>query len=597
MNQQQPRIFVTHTEETQYESRIQDFLEYLHTKQVEVIVDDCHSHFETEMIEELQRCNWFILLQTPGAVVLPHVRMITYAAITLARKGSLQGFRYVIEPISPSELPQEWEDGLIAIDATQDNPPEQLIQLLFGKTPVSETEISSTQPESLSPSDSALASTFLQSALLQHSSPSPTTIEHNNSPEMSPSGKHFPLPFKDQFLRKISRPRLLTLAIAALIILLLLSLLLARSFLPPVSSQPSLIGDVHFTSSNLLDPSNIQGLNDGIQGDLAHLPPTDPGKSYYAWLLPDITNGEGPTVPIGKLSVSSQGTAHIDWHDPDHTDLLATSSQFLITEEAANTPPILPTPDKTAWRYYAEIPQTPNPKNTMGNMSNMSLLTHLRHLLVSEPHLEMDNLHGGLVTWLQQYIRKTLEWSNAARSIGTPTNPGLMHRHFIRILDYLDGDQYVETNGDVPGGTPVIIDAPIGLLTFDPAHQDPPGYVMHIGIHLQALVTCPGATPSQQALATLVNTALNGITGNLDNARQDATQLVRMSDTQLLDPGTVPLLDDLVTQTENAYIGVYNPTTSTREGGTIWVHDQIEHLASFPVMTYSGTQFTSKSNM
>jgi hypothetical protein len=184
--------------------------------------------------------------------------------------------------------------------------------------------------------------------------------------------------------------------------------------------------------------------------------------------------------------------------------------------------------------------------------------------------------------------RKVLEWASTARGIGRPQAADLMHRHFIRILDVLDGPNVQQ---DVPRETPVLAADHFGLLTLDPA-ADPPGYVQHVNMHMQALASSPGATLHQQALASQIDAAMNGIKGNLTAVRKDAKRLFQMSDAQLLDPRTVPLLDDLVNQAEEAYIGRLDVPTGRRVGGVIWVSDTLQGLAAFPVSPYSAAQTT-----
>jgi hypothetical protein len=87
-----------------------------------------------------------------------------------------------------------------------------------------------------------------------------------------------------------------------------------------------------------------------------------------------------------------------------------------------------------------------------------------------------------------------------------------MHRHFIRILEYLDGLSYVQN--DVPIDTPVLVNeriARVSLLEFNVQHQEPPGFLYHIGLHLQGMVDSPGATAAQKRLAIQIDTAINKV--------------------------------------------------------------------------------------
>ena len=63
--------------------------------------------------------------------------------------------------------------------------------------------------------------------------------------------------------------------------------------------------------------------------------------------------------------------------------------------------------------------------------------------------------------------------------------------------------------------------------------------------------------------------------------RRDAKQLVSMTSTQLLSQRTLALLDDLETAARCAYIGQIDPSTNTAEGGTVQIHSNIQHLATY----------------
>ena len=163
-----------------------------------------------------------------------------------------------------------------------------------------------------------------------------------------------------------------------------------------------------------------------------------------------------------------------------------------------------------------------------------------------------------------------------------------MHRHFVRILDYLDGTSFVQN--DVPAGTPILSDpqiAKIALLTFDPSHQDAQGYVDVITQYLRAMGSAPGITSKQRDTITQIINALAMVKVNLEQVHQDAKKLVVMNNTQLLDPATNPLLDNLVAYANNAYVGQSDINTGMRRGGIIWIYDAIGSLPSMNVESYT----------
>jgi hypothetical protein len=346
---------------------------------------------------------------------------------------------------------------------------------------------------------------------------------------------------------------------------------------------PLLIGYAAFESSGLVDAQMTQGINDEVQLDLYQVPTPDPGTRYWAWLLPDKELLQA--ILLGQLTIEH---AAIHFHyagDQQHTDLLATTSRLLVTEEDAVHPPRIPSMDEHRWRYYGAIPHDPNPTNSM---DHASLLDHIRSL-VSGPPLVSDSgtlmpVQGGLSSWLVFATRNVLEWASAARGgLGTPEAPLFLRIDLYRILDELDGSALVQQ--DVPAGTPLYVDpqlSQVPLLQLEPG-QMPAASLSQIALHLAALARSAEATPEQRALASRLLPDLTQVADSLERVRDIARHLVLLSDAQLALPATVSLLDDLVEQANRAYAGTLNPATGEREGGALRIADQLERLATIVV--------------
>ncbi len=370
---------------------------------------------------------------------------------------------------------------------------------------------------------------------------------------------------------------------------LLLPILLAQPAMLTTASHrvtaATIIGHVFFTSSGQLDPTSSQGLNDVVHLDLGGLTPPAPGKSDYAWLLPDISHDEQQPVLLGALQIL-RGSAQLTYTSPTHTNLLAMYSRFLVTEQAVNEEPIIPSLDPANWRYDGSIPDTPTP----GDENHYSLLSHLRHLLAKDPTLKLIGLSGGLDIWLYRNAGKILEWSSAARDdwAGGQASLALMRRQIDRVLDYLDGAAFVWR--DVPPYTPFLVDPKagrIGLLEFDQT-QNPPGYLAHVDLHLVGYSHSPGVTADQRRLATKIDTMLIAVTSLLWKVHGDATLLAKMSDTALLAPQALSLLDDMYTNANNAFVGQPDPATGSVQGGVTQIHDELQLLATIEVSTVTG---------
>lgn len=353
---------------------------------------------------------------------------------------------------------------------------------------------------------------------------------------------------------------------------------------PPAS--PPVVGHALFLSSGVVGGINSnQGITDELQINLQNLSAPPAGKQYYAWLLNDHQL-DAPAVALGALSLNQRNVTML-YRDTLHSNLLADYGRFLITEEDANPPPISPSLDPNTWRYTAAFSTTPNPADTT---NHFSLLDHLRHLLAQDPKLKLAGLGGGLDIWLFRNTSKILEAASSARDaqrLCTAAQPGIcdfLRRAVVRVLDYLDGSAYAPR--DVPPGTPLLIDqtvAHVALLEFDPVSQTPPGYLRHIGSHLREIASSPGVTAAQRALAIRISEDINNVQVWLNAVHADAVQLVHMNNTQLSQPGTLSILNDLFNQANTAFVGQFDPNTSTVREGVVQIHNDIQGLATFDV--------------
>ncbi|HLQ30163.1 MAG TPA: hypothetical protein VK140_13100 [Ktedonobacteraceae bacterium] len=383
---------------------------------------------------------------------------------------------------------------------------------------------------------------------------------------------------------------ILVLASAGLGTFLPSSLFAGNAHSHPATPANRVVGHVLFSSSGQIRQDSSQGIADEVQLDLSNIPNPAAGKSYYAWLLNDDPV-EGRALLLGRLQVN-HSTAHLQYAgDAQHTNLLEVSNRLLITEEDAAIAPVVPSLDTSTWQFVAQFPQTPNPLDTI---HHFSLLSHLRHLLALDPTLQALGMPGGLDIWLLRNTQKVLEWAGSARDDWAIQDTALMHRHIIRILDYLDGLTYVQN--DVPAGTPVLVDdhiGRVGLLEFDVQNQEPPALLYHIGLHLHGLVQSPGASAEQKQLAIQIDAALNKVQALLEQVHQDAKQLVLLTGAQLQQPSSLSLLDDMVKHAQDAFVGQFDPTTGEIQDGITQIHYAIQRLAIMDVVVMNST--TTKS--
>jgi serine/threonine protein kinase len=373
-----------------------------------------------------------------------------------------------------------------------------------------------------------------------------------------------------------------------LVVLVLGSGLAAYLLLRPGSSSPALqgrqvVGHAYFVSSGLLsaNPETVQGITDELQIRLENVPAPPSGKSYYGWLL-NAKTLEWLPISLGPLTVRNGTLVYFYPGDAQHADLLATNSRFLITLGDIASPPT--TPDASALVYYAAFSEVPHPFGT----EKFSLYDHIRHLLANDPKVQAAGLTGGLDIWLYRNTEKILEWAGSARSAALPAtlNLPLLRRQLVRIIDYLDGIAYAQR--DLPG-TPLLVDpiiARIGLLTFDPANQNPPGYLYHMDKHLHEISILPETTTAQSKLTLQIDQGINAVNAWDQQIHTDVLNLLTMSDTQLL--GSLSLLDEIATLANDAFVGKVNPLGQVTYGVT-QIHYASQALATFDVQACQAT--------
>ncbi len=358
----------------------------------------------------------------------------------------------------------------------------------------------------------------------------------------------------------------------------------------PASAAPSITGHVYFLSSEQLSENSSQGIDDEVRVELSHVSNPAAHKSYYAWLLGDKSQEETSTVCLGVLTVNN-GAVHLFYPgDVQHTNLLQIMSRFLVTEEDSGTGnPVSPSLDTTVWRYYAEFSQA-LPPLTMANSSSprYSFLNHLRHLLAAEPVLDTMALPGGLNNWFYRNTGKLLEWTSSTRESWEEVHDmNFIRRQTIRTLTYLDGTAFIQT--DLPPNTPLGTEerlARMGLVQVAGPNQNPPNYIESIAVHLDGVTHSANASPSLYKNATELIAALNNVRNWMNNLRQDAIQLIKMSNQQMGQPQGFSVLNDMIANANRAYGGQVDPVTGEMHEGVTWLHTHMQELAVLDVTPY-----------
>ncbi len=382
----------------------------------------------------------------------------------------------------------------------------------------------------------------------------------------------------------------LYITLAALLILALIGSALGAYFAffskgtTTTTTTPQIAGHAYFASSGFVSPDSRQGITDQLQVNLENVSPAASGKSYYAWLLNDKTLDWNP-IYLGQLAFKN-GTLSLFYPgDAVHSNLLATNSRFLVTEEDTSAAPSSPSLDPNAWIYYAEFSQI---KPVPTDPKSYSVYDHIKHLLADDPKVKAAGLTGGLDIWLYRNTQKILEWSGSARDAWQFKGVDFIHRQLTRIMDYLDGTVYVQK--DLPGqglyADPNI--SKVGLLTFDPQTQDPPGYLYHIGIHLHDLTALPQTSAAQKELAIQIKQWIDEVNLWFHTIRGDVLKLYAMDDAHLTGNDGRTLLDEVATLANDAFVGKVDAQAQVTNG-VVQIHYAIQRLATFDIRACSAS--------
>ncbi len=399
------------------------------------------------------------------------------------------------------------------------------------------------------------------------------------------------------------RRRTLIIALIALIVVVIggavLGAVLALSnhtnqTTPPSSSSAKIVGQGFFTSSGQSSGPTNPGINDTFQVRLTGITASPAGKTYYGWLLPDFIQSEANAISLGPLSVANgNATLAAIYIDPQHANLLASFSRFLVTEEATNPPPQSYSLDKTAWRYYAEIPQTPATRDCTNSLNQLSDLCHVRHLLAVDPELQQVGLPNGLNYWFLNNAEEIQKWAREA----VDHNAAVDIRHkIVNILTMLAGTTCVQQDLHQawPGGNNTPDDGTLAKIAAIPLLDcsltpSQPGYLAHIHNHLNAIVQSQGVLPDQANLGRQIGSELNTINALMIQLHNDALKLVAMTDAQLTQQNGVGLRTELDALATHILSGGTNATTGAQDPGVTQISDQIQQLAILDVKAYTGT--------
>ncbi|GAC1389270.1 MAG: hypothetical protein NVSMB38_02980 [Ktedonobacteraceae bacterium] len=388
-----------------------------------------------------------------------------------------------------------------------------------------------------------------------------------------------PLPPSPNSTRQ-SRRRIIGLSMLLLVVLLSASLgtFFVRSQRGTTNTAiaNAIIGHAFFNSSGAFTEDSTNNATDELHLSIPTMPSPAAGNSYYLWLLSDLNKNPTTFIALGAVSLN-HGSVDATYTTPQHTNLIATTSRLLITEEKTNPAPSSFSPNRHTWRYYAELVQTPT---SVGDP--VSSLYFLRRLLFEGDYVLLKGLHGGTDIQILRNTQKIFEWANNAKDTWEQQDFTRTYDQTIRILDYLDGP-YVQT--DVSTSTPLLVDPSFVRTPLITLSDNLPinGYLHDLVSQVFGVGNSLDVSPESSQLADQIISAAEKVEQWLESVRQYARQLVHMSHTQFMQYATLSILTAMQTQTQQAFVGQFDPSTGKTIEGVVQIHNNIQLLANFEI--------------
>jgi serine/threonine protein kinase len=196
------------------------------------------------------------------------------------------------------------------------------------------------------------------------------------------------------------------------------------------------------------DDAQGQGMDDQLRVNLPNAGAPPSGQVYFAW----IRTTAGKTMPLGPLTMQNQDATLLYQGDAGHTDLLTEVQGILVTLENAGS-----------------TPKSPTGQSVYQGSFDTKVLTDLKNVLYVTPHLPgQQSSVRGLLSAIQSINEKAGSIVDSLH-----TDPALVHRQAVRIIEIVDGTAYARSNGDLPADVQAQLNTPMGLVSS----PSQPGYL------------------------------------------------------------------------------------------------------------------------
>ncbi len=334
----------------------------------------------------------------------------------------------------------------------------------------------------------------------------------------------------------------------------------------PTTSTHAAVGQISFQNDGY-------GQNDMLRIELQNIPDPPSGESYYAWLVIDDQQNTPTPMLLGKLPISSGQVNFLYAGDVHHSDLLASVSDLLITEEDASGTPSFPSSKEV---YTVSFAQAVHPSS----VNQMSALNAVHDLLSNDSTLNKLGISGSLAQWLLRDTSKVWLWASNAQDYwqGTGTNSSAVNfirGQIVHIVDVLEGKQ-IDSR-----------DAPIARVALLQSNTLTSDYLDAALSRLNTIASDSTTTEDAKARAHTLAGELVQLKNWLQKVHQDALQLLNLTDQQFTQPQTQSLLDDMAFQANDAYNGQNNlSTNAAQHAGMAQIYSTMQSLATFDVVPF-----------
>lgn len=310
------------------------------------------------------------------------------------------------------------------------------------------------------------------------------------------------------------------------------------------------------TTGHVFFQDDALGRNDQLRINMQYVANPPDGQTYFAWLQ----NTSQQFVPLGAMNVT-HGTIDFTYMgDGHHTNLLTAASGFLITLEKAGSNPTRPADNKAYQATFAS-----------------ATLPFIKNILCATPNTPGN---AAVISTIFETIKSMNDKAvSIVDSLQGTHDTALARRQATRILEMIDGTQYVRSSGDLPADVPDMATVPLGLISF-PSH---PGYLTILSQQLDQIKQAAGDDKTLLQHVQNIQNAIADLQGWLQKIRSENVQIVKAAN--LADPAILGVALQQKQAAADSYTGHTvppnaDPDTTLGSAGALQAYNEAQYMAS-----------------